>query len=188
MKLNCQYNTIGKITYINNYMFYLACTRFNDETYEENMTYREKHKEAVIYGITLQIRNSYPAGCLIFVVEMNNNTNKIEGIGLIKNSLVHNKHCKIYKENEYNRYIYGGKYWLSREYIMEYDNNIVKVFDTILFKGKTHVKRQIGISILNEKLFTRWEYDFTVIKYTIKKMFLNAFTNNTNTNINTNNT
>ena len=68
-------------------MFHLACTRFNNSTYSENMSYREKNNEVVIYGATLQIRKIYSAGALIFVAEMNNDTNKIEGIGFIKNVL-----------------------------------------------------------------------------------------------------
>jgi GTPase involved in cell partitioning and DNA repair len=69
-------------------MFYIACTRFNNDTYKENMDYRLKYNETVIYGPSYKIRDIYPYGALIFVVEMNNEKNKIEGIGLIKNSLV----------------------------------------------------------------------------------------------------
>ena len=37
---------------------------------------------------------------------MNNERNRIEGIGLIKNLLVVDKRHKIYENNDYNRYIY----------------------------------------------------------------------------------
>ena len=95
-------------------MFYLACTRFNDSTYKDNIDYRNNNNEDVIYGAPLQIRNIYPAGSLLFVAEMNNERNRIEGIGLIKNLLVFDKRHKIYENTDYNRYIYRGKYWLSR--------------------------------------------------------------------------
>ena len=42
----------------------------------------------VIYGSMLKIREIYPTESLIFIAEMNNSENKIEGIGLIKNILV----------------------------------------------------------------------------------------------------
>ena len=69
-------------------MFHIACTRFNNQTYKENTDYRIKSGEPLLYGSAFKIRESYSVGALIFVVEMNNETNKIEGIGLIKNMLV----------------------------------------------------------------------------------------------------
>ena len=48
-------------------MFYIACTRFNNATYRENMEYREKNNENVIYGSGFKIRDIYPLGALIFV-------------------------------------------------------------------------------------------------------------------------
>ena len=81
-------------------MFHLACTRFNNSTYKENVDYRNKHNENVIYGASLKIRNIYSIGSLIFVAEMNNDKNKIEGVGLIKNQLVLDKRHKIYENGE----------------------------------------------------------------------------------------
>lgn len=156
-------------------MFYLACTRFNNITYDENIYYRSKHNENVIYGSTLKIRDKYPAGCLIFIAEMNNEKNRIEGIGLIKNLLVHDKRHKIYDNNEYNRYIYRGKYWLSREQINNYNPEILEIFDNILFKGKSHLKCRIGITVITEKLFVHWNYDLRELKCMVKDLFLDYF-------------
>jgi len=156
-------------------MFHLACTRFTNSTYRENIDYREKNNEPLIYGTTLQIRKIYSVGALIFVFEMNNDTNQIEGIGLIKNSLICDKRYKIYENNEYNRYIYSGKYWLSRKQIIDIDSEIVEIFDTILFKGKSHLKRRTGITIITEKLFVHWAYDLKTLKNRVKKMFLDYF-------------
>lgn len=177
-------------------MSYIACTRFNDKTYTENTCYRKRNNEQVIYGSTLKIREKYPIGGLIFVVEMNNDTNKIEGIGLIHNLLVYDKKYKIYDNTEYNRYIYKGKYWLSREQIFIYKPELLEVFDNILFKGKSHLKCRIGITIITEKLFARWEYKICETMYKIKTLFIDYFKNNIikdclvkdviNTNTNTN--
>ena len=156
-------------------MFYIGCTRFNNSTYEENINYRLKHNLPVIYGSALKIRNIYLPEALIFVMEMNNDTNKIEGIGLIRNSIVHNKTHKIYDHVEYNRYIYSGKYWIKRELI---DPQIIEICDKILFKGKSHLKCRSGISILTEKLFTHWDYKIKDLKNKIKNMFLTHFENN----------
>lgn len=161
-------------------MFYIACIRFSNKTYEENMNYRIKYEEPVIYGLTLKIREKYPIASLIFVVEMNNDTNKIEGIGLIKNLLVHDKRHKIYDNNEYNRYIYRGKYWLNREQINDYNKEIVEIFDNILFKGKSHLKRRLGITVITEKLFVHWNYELHVVKNMVRDLFLVHFKYNIN--------
>lgn len=156
-------------------MFHLACTRFNNQTYKENTNYRIKYGESVIYGSAFKIRQSYSAGSLIFVVEMNNETNKIEGIGLIKNLLVCDKYYKIYDDNNYNRYIYRGQYWLSRQQLDKLDIEISEILDNILFKGKSNMKRMSGITVLTEKLFTNWEYELIDLKNKVKNAFLNYF-------------
>ena len=156
-------------------MFHIACTRFNNLTYQENLHYRETNNFNVIYGATLKIREKYSPGTLIFVAEMNNETNKIEGIGLIKNLLVNDLKHKIYENNEYNRYIYKGKYWLSRKQIEEKDPEIIEILDTILFKGKSHLKFRTGITIITENLFVHWIYDYKVLKNKIKELFLFYF-------------
>ena len=156
-------------------MFHLACTRFNNQTYKENRDYRIKHEEPVIYGSAFKTREIYSAGALIFVAEMNNETNKIEGIGLIKNLLVCDKYYKIYSDNNYNRYIYRGKYWLSRQQLDKLDINISEILDNILFKGKSNMKRMSGITVLTDKLFTNWEYELHDLKNKVKNAFLNYF-------------
>jgi hypothetical protein len=158
-------------------MFYIGCTRFNNDTYKENIDYRFKNQETVIYGSALKIREIYLPDSLIFVAEMNNDTNKIEGIGLIRNSLVYNKKHKIYEHIEYNRYIYNGKYWLKREILDNMDPDITKILDTVLFKGKSHLKCRSGISIITDKLFSHWDYKLGILKEKIKNVFLRHFIN-----------
>jgi hypothetical protein len=158
-------------------MFHIGCTRFNNSTYGENIEYRKQNGEAVIYGTSLKIRNTYSAESLMFIAEMNNEKNRIEGIGLIRNKLVHdNNRHKIYEKSEYNRYIYRGNYWLSREQIDILDPEILEILDTVLFKGKSHLKCRTGISILSEKLFVHWIYELRILKNKIKTAFLQHFT------------
>lgn len=152
-------------------MHYIACTRFNNSTYEENMAYRKRHDYAAIYGSTLKIRDIYPPGAFIFVVEMNNEKNQIEGIGLIENTLVCDRYHNIYTNAEYNKYIYRGKYWLGKENI---DPELTEIFNNILFKGKSHLKCRIGITVVTEKLLGRWNYDLFTVKYRLQKWFENV--------------
>ena len=79
-------------------MFYLASTRFNSSTRIENVQFKEKSKEkdkSVIYGVSIKINERYPLNTLFFVAEMNNDTNQIYGISLIRNSIVIDKPYNI---------------------------------------------------------------------------------------------
>ena len=90
-------------------MLYIASTRFNNETLESNYKYRaDKNIRGCIYGSCMMINEKYPINSLLFVIEMNNTQNKIEGIGLIKNRLILDKYYKIYEDGHYNRYTYFG--------------------------------------------------------------------------------
>ena len=154
-------------------MFYLASTRFNDSTWEENRNYRKKKDTpTVLYGTSIKINKKYPPGVIMFVIEMNNEKNEILGIGLIRNLLVLDKKHPIYSAGDYNRYIYGGDYWISREDLLLQKRYLVEILDTILFKGKSHLKRQSGISVLTPKLFTNWGYVESEVKEDIKQIFV----------------
>lgn len=156
-------------------MFHLASTRFNNATLSENIAYRETNKINAIYGTMIKIHNKINIGSFLFIIEMNNEANMIEGISLVKNSLILEKKHKIYENDDYNRYIYRGDYWLSRKQIMDIDCNIIGIFDKILFKGKTHMKRACGITVLNEKLFITWKLDMSLCKEHIRNIFIQVF-------------
>ena len=156
-------------------MFYIASTRFNNETYNENMTYRKKSGIPVIYGTSIRIQEKYDIGTLMFVAEMNNEENRIEGIGLIRNTQVYDKKHVIYSNSDYNRYLYNGDYWISRDTILEKDDEIAKICDTVLFKGKSNLKRLSGISVLTAQLFTNWDYKLSVLKEKIRALFISVF-------------
>ena len=156
-------------------MYHIASTRFNNTTYKENMDCRQKSGESVLYGTGIRIHQKYEIGCLMFVCEMNNEENQIEGIGLIKNQVVHEKKYKIYSDSDYNRIIYRGSYWLSREQLILLDEELVTIFDKMLFKGKSHLKRQSGITVVTEKLTKNWQQDLEQLKRRIKDLFISQF-------------
>jgi hypothetical protein len=153
-------------------MYHIATTRFNNATFAENMAYRQKVSESVLYGPSIPIHQKYSIGCTMFVFEMNNEENRIEGIGVIKNQIFHEKRYKIYSESDYNRIIYRGKHWLSREQLLELDEELVAIFDKILFKGKSHLKRQSGITVVTEKLTKKWELDLEQLKRRVRDHFV----------------
>jgi len=156
-------------------MFHIASTRFNNTTIAENMAYRQKKGEPVLYGTSIQIHQKYPIGAILAVFEMNNEENRIEGIGIISNNIVFDKKHKIYIESDYNRIIYSGKYWIGRKQLLALDLELVTIFDTILFKGKSHMKRQTGITVVTEKLTKKWNHDLDILKRRVKGLFINTF-------------
>jgi len=156
-------------------MYHIATTRFNNATFAENMAYRQKVLETVLYGPSIRIHEKYSIGCTLFVFEMNNEKNRIEGIGVIKNQVVYDKKYKIYSESDYNRIIYRGSYWLSREQLLEIDPELIDIFDKMLFKGKSHLKRQSGITVVTEKLTKKWEQDLDQLKRRIRDIFIRQF-------------
>jgi hypothetical protein len=156
-------------------MFHIATTRFNNATFAENMAYRQKVFEPVLYGSVARIYTKYSIGCTMFVFEMNNEVNKIEGVGVIQNQAVYDKKYKIYSDSDYNRIIYRGKYWLSREQLLAMDPELIDIFDKMLFKGKSHLKRQSGITVVTEKLTKKWDQDLALLKRRIKALFVSVF-------------
>ncbi len=129
-----------------NRMSILATTRFNSDTWEENVIYRNKHNmEGCIYGTPRKIISEIPTQTSIFVIEMNNSLNRIEGIGLILNDLRVDKYYSIHSIGDYNRYTFKGKYRMGRDEIERKNPDVVSTLDTILFKGRTNFKRGSGI-------------------------------------------
>jgi len=157
-------------------MFNLVSTRFTNETWNINKCYREKMRySGCIYGSPQEMSPKILIDSIVFVVEMNNSTNKIEGIGLVKNRSHVDKYYKIYSDGNYNRYIYKSDYRLDREYIIRENSSIVQILDHILFKGYTHLKRGCGFTTISEKLLKTPICNDLNIKEEIRKMFVKYF-------------
>lgn len=121
----------------------LMVTHFNTETWRENQRWREANNhEGCIYNTPVHIKDTIPYLIKIFVVEMNNESNKIMGIGRIVNKVRMDKKYKIYSDNNYNRFTYRGRQRITREEIPIED---LQKLENRLFKGKHHLKRGQGI-------------------------------------------
>ena len=156
-------------------MFTLASTRFNNSTFEENEKYRIKTNNACVYCSPQRMSPKIKTDSLVFIVEMNNELNQIEGIGLIKNTLNLDKYFKVYETCNFNRYVFKGNYRISREELIRYNSKLVEILDNILFKGKTHLKRGSGITTITEKLLKNDRCEGLDIKSIIKDIFINTF-------------
>ena len=61
---------------------YLLTSRFSNITWNENINYREKNEEfKCVYCSPYNVSQSIKPNAIMFVLEMNNDTNKILGIG-----------------------------------------------------------------------------------------------------------
>lgn len=124
---------------------FLLTTRFNNSTFQENVNFRAKNANVgCIYCSPDMISQSIPLDSILFILEMNNETNKITGIGMVRNRPIINKYY-VYQNGNYNRYVYLGKYRIDRDEMTEQEEKIMQIFDILCFKGNRHMKRGQGI-------------------------------------------
>jgi hypothetical protein len=156
-------------------MFTIVTTRFNNDTLETNYSYRRKYGYACMYCCPSELSPKISYNTPLFVIEMNNQKNKIEGIGLIKNKFETNKYYKVHTDGNTNRYTYIGKYFIDRETLDDYNAELVYVLDEILFKGYTHSKRGSGITTIPEKVLKSEVCEGINVKKDIKDIFIYHF-------------
>jgi len=155
----------------------VVTVRFSNETLAANYSYRESHNYSCLYCSPVELSPKICYNTPVFVVEMNNTTNEVAGMGLIKNKPAMNRYYKVHEYGNTNRYIYIGKYYMSREQIGQYNERLIRVLDECLFKGKSHSKRGSGLSLFPEKiakLYLSEDFEFD-LKNEIKNVFLQHF-------------
>jgi len=128
---------------------FIMTSRFNNNTWTENLQFRQNNKEnknkiGCIYCAPEKVAQYIPVESYMFVLEMNNDTNKIMGIGLVRNHSICNNFA-VYKNGNYNRYVYVSKYRIDRSDMTEHEENIMKAFDILCFTGNRHMKRGQGL-------------------------------------------
>jgi hypothetical protein len=163
---------------------FLATTRFNNETWKENQEFLKEHNNRqkdganettskkpmkCIYPVS-HVNQSFPRNTVFYVLEMNNDRNRIMGIGLVKNSPICNKY-NVYKNTSYNQFAYIGYYRIDRSDMNELEETIMKVFDHYCFKGKTHLKRLKGIKIFPQRILDKCHSILDLLDF-ISKIFL----------------
>lgn len=149
-------------------MYYLATTRFNQDTLQQNINWREKNQwNGCIYGTPMKISEKIPYGSTMFILEMNNDINKIVGIGVIKNNISKSKlkeksdhSIRIYKWGNYNRFIYKSKYRIDRSDFTRDEEKIINILDVLMFKGSRHLKRGQGITRVPQWITHNKHFDF----------------------------
>ena len=137
--------------------FKIGTVRFTNETYQNNLDWKErKNWEGCCYGFDKQMPSSINIGEKVYILEMNNTTNQLMGIGLIKNIYKSNNRTRIYENESYNRYVYKSKNHITKTEIVSKSRKnklIIEFLENILFygggeKGK-HFKRGHGCTVLS---------------------------------------
>jgi len=155
---------------------HILTARFDNETYGLNKMYREQPHVNIgcIYGGSNQISKHILPDTILFILEMNNSTNTIMGIGMIRNRSISGH--KLYNARKYNKYIYTGKYRIGREEMNEEEYNIIiRFFDIVCFTGHTHMKRGHGLLSIPTIILYKCRHVLDIPEY-ISNMFKKRIT------------
>lgn len=160
-------------------MVFVCTTRFNSETLQQNCAWRRRHQkqQGCVYGSPIPVKHSVRENAWMIVLEMQNDANKIAGIGLVRNSPNSSEHGNntnisgrnggglkpsVYKCGNYNRFIYQGAYridLLSNEIQLTQEEQIViKILELALFYGPNHSKRGKGICELPKHVASLYDF------------------------------
>lgn len=131
-------------------LYDIYTTRFTSDTYFQNCRIKESLQwTGTLYGTMLTFPKNTPDK-MLFVLDMNNTTNKVIGIGLVINILAKDQSLKIYDNPSYNNCLYKSKYYIqlindSGTYHHHVDPLWIKFIETEfekrLFYGKGNLKR-----------------------------------------------
>ena len=125
---------------------FIGVVHFDIKTYKENVSWRQKHNyKGCVYGLNKRIEN-FPYEESIIIIEMNNDTDEITGIGKIRNIFKEDNRSRIYSDENYNRIVYKGKKRIERKELIKSNKDIIYYLERILFTGSRHFKRGYGVT------------------------------------------
>ena len=133
--------------YDNNMIKTIATTRFNNDTYKQNINYKQKMKHnGALYGSPVRIKDDIPLDTVLYVIEMNNSTNKIEGIGMIKNENILDKHYRIYSDIpslivELDQNSEDEEDETNMKRLTRIESGNCRDYNSYVYKGSKHISR-----------------------------------------------
>lgn len=159
-------------------MSLIAVTRFNEETWNSNKLWRELNNySGCIYGCPVEIPDKVLPRTILYVLEMNNSNNTIEGIGLIINRKSNKigQRTRVYENNSYNRYTYMSNYRIDKSEFTQSEKKFINILEILLFKGCKHIKRGQGITILSNWITNNVisKKNFNIFNYKVKLLLDN---------------
>jgi hypothetical protein len=149
---------------------FIFTSRFNNQTWYENQKFvKEQSNIGCIYCSPSPICKEIAVESILFILEMNNETNKILGVGMVRNH-PYIQMFSVYSNSNYNRYSYKGKYHIAREEMTKDEDQIFTVFDILCFTGNYHMKRGQGLTMFPIQILKRCEKVLNLVDY-ISNMF-----------------
>ena len=161
-------------------MVFICTTRFNTETLQQNCAWRRRNQklDGCVYGSPIPLKHAVRGSAWMIVLEMQNDANKLAGIGLVKNSpnlpsvpnVPHSSgsggalkpSMSVYNCGNYNRFIYQGAYridLLSNDLELTREEQLViKMLELALFYGANHSKRGKGICELPKHVASLYDF------------------------------
>ena len=127
---------------------YVATTRFSTETLLQSRAANDK------CYYSPRLLSQIPMGQTVAVIEMNNDTNQVIGIGFIVKSIGFHDRKATYTRAWYNRVRYPQVARLDRAELdvdvetTEGPFNFLLLLEEVCFRGATHSKRSSGITLL----------------------------------------
>jgi hypothetical protein len=159
---------------------YILTTRYNNTTLMANRSFLEKSrgKYKCVYSSPSEISDKIPSGAKCVVLEMNNDTNRIIGIGLIE-KMECKKKLWIQEWGNYNRVHYTGYFRMDRsELDLSGDlreKKIMELLDLLCFKGSGHLKRGKGLTMFPVSYLYSFFEKGVDIELEIREMFNRRF-------------
>jgi len=150
---------------------FIMTSRFNNASWRENSAFRRRNPNMpCVYCSPKLISEQIPLEAQMMVLEMNNDTNKIMGIGMVKNhSRI--KAFSVYSNHNWNRYIYAGHFRIDRSEMTEDEDVVLRAFDLMCFRGNRHMKRGQGLTAFPVDTLCRCAYNYMDLVEFVEEMF-----------------
>lgn len=152
----------------------LYTTRFTNDTYDANIQTRKSYEYECLYGSPNKINENirFP----IYMIEMNNSTDKIEGIGYINNNkVIDNRHIYNGAYEDCNSYVYGGEYHITRDDFNKLFPEILIPLEKKLFKGRGNSKRGKGFTKLSNNVYFENIFTEEILLSAIQTVFIHKY-------------
>ncbi len=151
---------------------HVACTRYNNITIGELDAWMCKYKlDGCVYGSPVPLSPRVLPMERVIVLEMNNETNKVIGVGMIENMASAGR-IRIHKNHSYNRYLYKGQHRILVSEMTIAERTVIWIIERLLFYGSHHMKRGYGISLVPHVWDTNPTISFTNC---LRQMFLSRW-------------
>lgn len=135
---------------------WIACTRYTLDTFNQRSQWCRVHEhtlgDGMVYPSPSMIHHKVPSTAWVFILDMNNDTNQIEGIGLVRNR-VWKQRVPVFTHQHYNRFVYKADHYKPKEDMTDDELATLLLLEQMLFKGKTHLKRGNGITLFPIKFY-----------------------------------